>query len=119
MPVSRNEVSLIGEPTAYKYFSRERHSYYFFFLLSMEKRSTKSRLFSHIVKKSTILHSKWTFLKTCCFKIPFLGKDITISYFAKTIRFIFLETFKKLKFISMILTPQYFIKHCIKHYGFG
>ena len=51
MPVSRNEVSLIGEPTAYKYFSRERHSYYFFFLLSMEKRSTKSRLFSHIVKK--------------------------------------------------------------------
>ena len=33
MPVSRNEVSLIGEPTAYKYFSRERYG---FFSLSLQ-----------------------------------------------------------------------------------
>ena len=65
------------------------------FLHSMEKKSTKVD-FSPIyrVKKSTILHSKWTHLKSCCvflislrsiinlahdFKCPFLDIEITIS----------------------------------------
>ena len=53
------------------------------------------RLFSHIAYKSTILHSKWTPLKACCFflislrsiinlahafKSPFLDIEITITY---------------------------------------
>ena len=62
----------------------------FNFLHSM----AKSRLFSHIMLKSTILHSKWALLKSFCFflillrsitnlthdfKSPFLDIEITIE----------------------------------------
>ena len=50
------------------------------FLHSMEKKSTKFDFSPISCKKSTILHSKWTHLKSCCFFLISLRSIINLVH---------------------------------------
>ena len=50
----------------YTIWEKSRHSM---------KKFNYSRLFSNIVQKRTILHLKWTLVKSCCFFLIFASSD--------------------------------------------